>query len=143
MFIGEYHYSIDDKNRLGIPVNFRVKLLKGAVVTRGIDTCLFLYPKKEWEKLAQRLAEMPISKAKNRAFNRLMLGGAMEVKLDKQGRIILPDYLRRYAQVKRKVVIAGLYNRLEIWDEKNWEEYKKKSETDSSEIAEALGELGI
>lgn len=143
MFIGEYHYLIDDKNRLGIPVKFRSKLLKNAVVTRGIDVCLFLYPKDEWQKLAVKLSNMSVSKAKNRAFNRLMLAGAMDVKLDKQGRIILPDYLRRYAQIKKKVVLAGLYNRLEIWDEKRWEEYKKKSETDSSDIAETLGEIGI
>ena len=143
MFIGEYQYLIDDKNRLGIPVKFRTNLLKGAVVTRGIDVCLFLYPKQEWGKLAAKLVEMPISKAKTRAFTRLMLAGAMDVKLDKQGRIVLPDYLRRYAQIKKKVVIAGLYNRLEIWDEKKWEEEKKKSETDSSEIAETLGELGV
>lgn len=142
MFIGEYHYLIDNKNRLGVPVKFRAKLIKGAVVTRGIDICLFLYPKNEWQKLAVKLAKMSISKSKNRAFNRLMLAGAMDVKLDKQGRIILPDYLRHYAQIKKKVVVAGLYNRLEIWDEKKWEEYKRKSETDSSDIAEALDELG-
>lgn len=143
MFIGEYHYSIDDKNRLGIPVKFRTNLLKGAVVTRGIDVCLFLFPKNEWQKLATKLASMPISKSKNRTFTRLMLAGAMDVRLDKQGRINVPDYLRKYAQVRKKVVIAGLYNRLEIWDERKWEEYKKKSEASSSDIAEALNELGV
>ena len=143
MFIGEYHYSIDDKNRLAIPVKFRANLSKGAVVTRGIDTCLFLYPKKEWGKLAIKLAEMPISKSKNRAFTRLMLAGAMDVGLDKQGRIILPDYLRQYGGIGKRVVVAGLYNRLEIWDEKKWEEYKINSEEESSDIADALGELGV
>ncbi|MBL7141696.1 division/cell wall cluster transcriptional repressor MraZ [Patescibacteria group bacterium] len=143
MFIGEYHYSIDDKNRLAIPVKFRAELFKGAVVTKGLDTCLFLYPKKEWQKLASKLAEMPISKSKPRAFARLMLAGAMDVGLDKQGRINLPDYLRKYAEIGKKVVVAGLYNRLEIWDEKKWEEYKEESEQDSSKIAEALGELGV
>ncbi len=143
MFIGEYHYSIDDKNRLGIPVKFRSELLKGAVVTRGIDTCLFLFSQKEWEKLAAKLAEMPISQSKPRAFARLMLAGAMDVAPDKQGRINLPDYLRQYAGVGKKVVVAGLYNRLEIWDENKWEQYKKESEKDSSNIAETLGELGV
>jgi len=143
MFIGEYHYSIDDKNRLGIPVKFRAELLKGAVVTRGLDTCLFLFPKKEWAKLATKLSEMPISKSKSRTIARLMLAGAMDVSVDKQGRINLPDYLRKYADIGKKVVVAGLYNRMEIWDEKKWETFKKEAEKDSSEIAEALGEIGV
>ncbi len=143
MFIGEYHYSIDDKNRLGLPVKFRPDLGKGAVVTRGLDSCLFLFSKKEWEKLAEKLAAMPISQSKPRAFARLMLAGAMDVDLDKQGRINLPDYLRQYAEIGKKVVVAGLYNRLEIWDEKKWEQYKKMTEQDSSEIAETLRELGV
>lgn len=143
MFIGEYHYSIDDKHRLGIPVKFRANLRQGAVVTRGIDVCLFLYPKTEWQKLAQKLANLPISQAKTRAFSRLMLAGAMDVKLDKQGRIIIPDYLRTYGKIGKKVVIAGLYNRLEIWNEEKWQEYKSKAEASSSEIAETLGDLGI
>lgn len=143
MFIGEYHYSIDDKNRLGVPVKFRAELLKGAVVTRGLDTCLFLFPKKEWARLATKLSEMPISKSKPRTIARLMLAGAMDVSVDKQGRINLPDYLRKYAGIGKKVVVAGLYNRMEIWDEKKWEAFKKDAEEDSSEIAEALGELGV
>ena len=142
MFIGEYHYTIDEKNRLAVPVKFRASILKGAVVTRGIDACLFLYPKKEWDKLAAKLAAMPINKSKTRAFSRLMLAGAMEVELDKQGRINLPDYLKQYASINKKIVIAGLYDRLEIWDEQAWEEYKKKSEEESTDIAEELGGLG-
>lgn len=143
MFIGEYHYTIDDKARLAIPVKFRPNLGKGAVVTRGIDSCLFLYSKKEWENLAQKLAKLPLSQSKTRAFSRLMLAGAMDVEIDKQGRIILPDYLRKYAEINKRVVIAGLYNRLEIWDETKWEEYKGKSENESSDIAEALSNLGV
>ncbi len=143
MFIGEYHHSIDEKNRLAVPTKFRLDLSKGAVVTRGIDSCLFLYTKKEWEKLAVKLADMPISKSKTRAFARLMLAGAMDANLDKQGRVNLPDYLRRYASIGKKAVIAGLYNRLEIWDEKKWEEYKNKSESNSEDIAESLAELGV
>ena len=143
MFIGEYHHSIDEKNRLAVPTKFRLDLSKGAVVTRGIDSCLFLYTKKEWEKLAVKLADMPISKSKTRAFARLMLAGAMDVNLDKQGRVIIPDYLRRYASIGKKAVVAGLYNRLEIWDEKKWEQYKSKSESNSEDIAESLAELGV
>ncbi|MDD2646918.1 MAG: division/cell wall cluster transcriptional repressor MraZ [Patescibacteria group bacterium] len=143
MFIGEYHYNIDEKARLAVPVKFRDAFSKGAVVTRGIDACLFLYPKKEWDSLAQKIAQLPLAQSNNRTFSRLMLAGAMDADLDKQGRIILPDYLRRYATINKKVVVAGLYNRLEIWDENKWEEYKSKSEGDSAEIAEALADLGV
>lgn len=143
MFIGEYQHNIDQKGRLAIPVKFRQQLSKGAVVTRGLDNCLFLYTKAEWQKLADKLAALPISKANTRAFSRLMLAGAMDVRLDSQGRIILPDYLRKYATVKKKVVIAGLYSRLEIWDELLWQKYKASTEKSSTDIAEALGELEV
>jgi MraZ protein len=142
MFIGEYHYKIDDKARLAIPAKFRSDLRKEIVVTRGIENCLVLYSKSEWEKLAFKLAALPINKEKNRAFSRLMLAGAMDVEVDSQGRIILPDYLRTYAKIKKSVVVAGLYNRLEIWNEEDWEEYKSSSEKESKMIAENLGELG-
>ena len=143
MFIGEYNHSLDEKGRLAVPAKFKTELLKGAVVTRGLDNCLFLYPKKEWQVLAEKLAKLPISQSNTRAFSRLMLAGAMDVSLDKQGRIMLPDYLRKYSSIKKKVVIAGLYNRLEIWDEVLWEKYKSGTEKNSGDIAEALGELGV
>jgi len=143
MFIGEYQHSIDEKGRLAIPAKFRASLGKGAVVTRGLDNCLFLYPKKDWQGLAAKLAKLPISQANTRAFSRLMLAGAMDLSLDKQGRVNLPDYLRQYAGVKKKIVITGLYNRLEIWDEEVWNKYKAGTEKDSGNIAEALGELGV
>lgn len=143
MFIGEYKHSIDSKGRLAIPAKFRTALTKGAVVTRGLDNCLFLYTKNEWQKLAEKLATLPISQSRARAFARLMLAGAMDVKLDKQGRIILPEYLRKFAAMKKDAIVAGLYNRLEIWDEKTWNKYKDKTESKSSEIAEQMGELGV
>lgn len=143
MFIGEYNHSIDEKGRLSVPTKFRAKLADGAVVTRGLDNCLFLYPMAEWQVLAEKLAALPMSQANTRAFSRLMLAGAMDVSLDKQGRIILPDYLRKYAKMSKKVVVAGLFNRLEIWDEKSWDDYKTSTEEDSNEIAEQLGDLAV
>ncbi|PIR94389.1 cell division/cell wall cluster transcriptional repressor MraZ [Candidatus Falkowbacteria bacterium CG10_big_fil_rev_8_21_14_0_10_39_11] len=143
MFIGEYKHSIDEKGRLAIPVKFRAKLVKGAVVTRGLDNCLFLYSKDEWNKLAEKLVQLPISQANTRAFSRLMLAGAMDVVLDKQGRVTLPDYLRKFGSLKKKVVVAGLYNRLELWDEKAWEHYNETTQKDANNIAEKLGELGV
>lgn len=143
MFIGEYQHNIDEKGRLAVPAKFRSKLAKGAVVTKGLDDCLFLYTREEWEKLAEKLAALPISKANTRAFSRLMLAGAMDVDIDKQGRMLIPDYLRHYAAMRKKVVITGLYSRLEIWDEEKWNKYKKGTEKKSGDIAEALGEIGV
>lgn len=140
MFLGEYSHSIDDKGRLAIPVKFRNELFGGAVVTRGLDECLFLYTKQEWEKIAQKIAKLPVSQKNTRAYSRLMLAGAMEVELDKQGRIVLPEYLRKYSGLNKKTVIAGLYNRVEIWDDDKWSDYKKATEKNSDEIAERLGE---
>lgn len=143
MFIGEYKHTLDDKGRVAIPTKFRKQLAKGAVVTRGLDTSLFLFPKEEWDKLAQRLASLPLGQSNSRAFARLMLAGAMDVVLDKQGRAVLPEYLREYAGMKKNVILAGLYNRLELWDEGKWETYKKKVEGDADSVAEKLGELGF
>ncbi len=143
MFLGEFIHSIDSKGRLAIPAKFRKTLALGAVVTRGLDNCLFLYPKDEWDKLAERLSKLPISQANTRAFVRLMLAGAWEVEFDKQGRIFLPGYLRTFANIKKKAVVAGLFNRLEIWDDESWKTYKERTEKSSKDIAEALKELGV
>ncbi len=143
MFIGEYTLSIDDKGRLSVPVKFRNDLKGKAVVTRGLDNSLFLYTLAEWQKLAEKLAALPFSKANTRAFSRLMLAGAMDCEIDKAGRIILPDYLRSFAKINKRVVVAGLYNRLEIWSEEQWLKYKKATEKDSTKIAEQLGEIGV
>lgn len=143
MFIGEYSHKVDEKGRIALPKKFRDDLKAGLVVTRGLDSCLFIYTLEEWEKLAEKLVQMPLSQSNTRAFARLMLAGAMDLEMDKQGRIILPEYLRKYANLTKEVVVTGLYNRLEIWDSKNWEEYAAKTESESVEIAEQLGELGV
>lgn len=143
MFIGEYAHNLDEKGRIAIPKKFRRALEDGAVVTRGLDDCLFLYTKEEWEVIAQKLASLPFSQANARAFARLMLAGAMEVNLDKQGRVILPDYLRNYASLEKNIVVAGLYSRLELWSEDKWKTYTETTQAARNEIAEELGELGI
>ncbi len=141
MFIGEFHHTLDDKGRLAIPVKFRVDLAAGAVITRGLDRSLFLYPKTDWEKLATKLANLPLGQADTRAFARLMLAGAMEVEIDKSGRVTIPEYLRIYAGVTKNVVVTGLFERLEIWDEQAWSQYAANTERDSNAIAERLGSL--
>jgi MraZ protein len=143
MFIGEYNHNLDEKGRMAVPSKFRKILKDGAVVTRGLDDCLFLYPKKEWSSIAKKLSALPISQAKARAFARLMLAGAMDVDFDNQGRINLPEYLRKFAGLKKKAIVAGLYDRLEIWDEESWNKFKSGAEKESASIAEGLGELGV
>jgi MraZ protein len=143
MFIGEYSHNLDEKGRLAIPKKFRADLSQGAVVTRGLDNCLFLYTKAEWEKLAEKLAALPFSQANTRAFARLMLAGAMDVEIDGQGRIMLPEYLRSFALLKKSVIVAGLYNRLELWDETAWKTYTTATESESATIAEQMGALGV
>jgi MraZ protein len=143
MFLGEFEHTIDQKGRLAIPVKFRTALTEGAVVTRGLDNCLTLYPKKEWEVLAERIAALPMTEPNARSFTRLMLAGAMAVDADKQGRIILPGYLRQYASLGATVVVAGLYNRIEIWDKAKWKSYSEESQVNSSDIASRLSDLGI
>ncbi len=143
MFVGEYRHLIDQKGRLAIPVKFRAKLAEGCVITRGLDSSLFIYTQKEWQKLADKLSQLPIGQAKARSFVRLMFSGAVDLELDKQGRIIIPAYLRDYAGVKTDVVICGLYSRIEIWDRKKWDEYKQESEKEATDIAEHLGDLGV
>jgi MraZ protein len=143
MFIGEYNHSLDNKGRVAIPAKFRAALKKGAVVTKGLDNCLFLYSKEQFKEIAKKFAALPLSQAKARAFSRHMLAGAMDVEFDNQGRVTLPEYLRSFSKLKKKVVVAGLYSHLEIWDQTAWEKYKADSEKNSNDIAEALGDLGI
>jgi MraZ protein len=143
MFIGEYQHALDSKKRIALPAKFRAKFKKGAVITRGLDNCLFVYPKSEWDQIAEKLGNMPVGERGTRSFVRLMLAGAFEAQLDSQGRVLVPDYLKGYAKLNKKAVIAGLFNRLEIWDENEWERYKQQAEKNQDEIAEQLGKLGM
>lgn len=141
MFIGEYNHTIDDKGRLAIPAKFRALLRSGAVMTKGLDNCLVVYPKKEWNELAGKIAALPFNKTNDRNIARFILAGAADADFDNQGRVSLPEYLRDFAGLTKKAVIAGLYNRLEIWNEAAWNKYKAANEKQSNQIAEALGEI--
>ena len=143
MFIGEYSHTIDQKKRLAIPSKFRKELGKKAIITRGIDNCLVVYSVEEWKRIAEKLGSLPASQSEARSFARIMLAGAMDVRLDNLGRILVPDYLKKYASLKRNVIVTGLFNRIEIWDEKRWRDYKRKTETAVGDIAEKLKELGV
>lgn len=143
MFIGEYEHAMDEKGRMAVPVKFRKLLKGGVVVTRGLDHALYLYPAAEWRKVAEKLSKLPINQANSRAFSRHMLGGAADIEIDSQGRILVPDYLRRHAGIESRAVVVGLYNRIEIWSEARWSEYRARIEKNTEEIAEQLGELGV
>lgn len=143
MFIGEFEHNLDAKGRMAIPAKFRVNIGNGAIITRGLDRCLFVFTSSDWEKLAEKIMSLPLAQANSRAFARLMLSGASNVELDSQGRILIPDYLRKYAGLSKEAKVTGVYNRIEIWDSKAWNDYKSKAEEESDEIAEQLGELGI
>ncbi len=143
MLIGEFKHNLDQKGRVSIPAKFRQKFAEGLILTRGIDQCVFGFPKPEWEKVVNKITNLPLSQANARAFARLMLSGAFEAEIDNQGRVLIPEVLRKYAHLEKRVVIVGMHNRIEIWDEKKWEEYKKQSEENSQEIAERLSDLGI
>ena len=143
MFIGEYTHSIDDKGRVAIPAKFRQRLGDVAIVTRGLDRCLFVFTKADWTSVAEKIKALPFPQANARAFQRLMLAAAAEVEPDGQGRVVIPETLRAYAGLGKAAVIAGLYNRIEIWDEAAWRTYQTKTEAASDDIAEKLGEMGI
>ena len=143
MFIGEYSHSIDTKKRLALPAKFRGEMGEKVVVTRGLDRCLFVYPMKVWETLAEKLGNLPVGEAATRSFTRLMLAGAVDVEVDSQGRVLLPEYLKTYAGLDREVTVAGVFNRLELWDVNEWQRYKVQAEAQSGDIAEQLGKLGV
>lgn len=143
MLIGEFTHNLDDKKRVSIPAKFRKEIGKSAVITRGLDRCLFVYPVKEWQDVADKLSVLPTGKPENRNFVRSLFAGASDATLDSLGRILIPDYLKDYAGLKEKVVIAGVYKRLEIWDAQAWEMYKEKIEKQTDVLAEKLGELGV
>jgi MraZ protein len=144
MLIGEYTHTIDDKNRVSLPAKFRTLMGKKLVVTPGLDSCLFLFTGKEWEKVAGRLSEnASMLSADMRSFTRYMFAGAFEAEVDSIGRILIPDFLRDRAGLKNKVVLIGVQNRVEIWGEKNWSEYRRVVQNQADGLAEKLSGLGI
>ena len=143
MLIGEYTHSLDPKKRLSLPAKFRSELGKKVVITRGLDNCLFVYPLKEWQVITRKISELPLGQADTRGFNRFFLSGAVEVDIDSVGRILVPEFLKDFAGLNVKVVLAGVHSRVEIWDEQVWTEYKKRIEKQADALAEKLGEIGI
>jgi len=145
MFTGEYHHSLDEKNRLIIPSKLRQQIgdENQLVLTRGLDKTVFLYSLSEWENLGKRLRNLSTTHADTRAFLRLLFSGAHPVQLDNQGRITLPQDLKSLAEIKEKVIIIGAFNKIEIWSEENWNKYYQEKKTAFEEIAERIMDVEI
>ena len=143
MFMGEYQHSVDAKGRLIIPAKFRELLGDNFVITRGLDQCLFGYTMDEWQKIEEKLKELPVTKKDARAFTRFFFSGATEVELDKQGRVNLPANLLSYAGLEKDCVVLGVSSRIEIWAKEAWEGYFEESEDSFNEIAENLIDFDI
>jgi len=138
MFIGEYRHTFDAKNRISVPAKFRKELGKTVIVTRGLDRCLFMYPMSSWKKEAEKLAQHSTGSAAGRGLSRLMLSGASEADVDSAGRILVPDYLKSFASLSAKAVVAGVNERVELWDEDAWNAYTATIERDADALAESL-----
>jgi MraZ protein len=143
MLIGEYRHSLDSKKRLSLPVRFRKELGRNVVITRGLDHCLFVHSLAEWKNISHKLGELSLGAADTRGFNRFLLSGAVEAAVDGAGRVLIPDYLKEFAELEEDVVIAGMQTRVEIWNSKLWEHYKRRIEKQADQMAEKLGEIGV
>jgi MraZ protein len=142
MFIGEYEHTLDEKKRVSLPKAFRVALGKRMVVTRGLDNCLFVYPRGSWEKVAAKLQELSFAQADTRGFNRFILSGAVEVEPDSAGRILIPEHQKEFAGLGKDVVFTGVSDRVEIWNATAWKRYKERIVGQADQLAEKLGEIG-
>jgi MraZ protein len=131
MLIGEYSHTLDPKKRVSLPAKFRKELGKNIILTRGLDNCIFIYPTREWKAISEKLSDLSLGQASSRSFNRFLLSGATEVEI------------KEFAKLDTAVVIAGVHNRLEIWDEKRWRDYTRVIERDADKLAEGLGEIGM
>ncbi|MDD6771924.1 MAG: division/cell wall cluster transcriptional repressor MraZ [Inconstantimicrobium porci] len=142
MFIGQYNHSVDAKNRISIPSKFREELDGKFIMTKGLDGCLYVYTMNEWKKLEQKLSSLPLTNKDARAFVRFFFSGASEIEIDKQGRALIPQNLKEYADVKKEIVSIGVSSRIEIWSKEKWNEYNE-SNIDYDSIAEEMSNLGI
>ncbi len=140
-FRGEYSHSIDAKGRLIIPAKFRELLGDSFVVTRGFDGCLFVFAQEGWDRFEEKLNSLPMDKPETRQIVRFFMAGANDVEVDKQGRILLPATLIRYAEIDKEAVIAGVGNRIEIWNKQKWEDASTFDNID--DIAAKMSEWGL
>ena len=143
MLIGEYIHTIDEKNRISLPVKFRKEMGKKIIITPGLDQCLFIFTTKEWTKVSKRLSDtdsdLSFLKRDKRSFNRFMFGRAAEIEVDTIGRILIPDFLKERIKLAGKAAIIGVEDRVEIWNDVTWSQYKEVAEREADQLAEKLG----
>ncbi len=143
MFIGTYYHSLDEKNRVSVPVSFRTQLTSGSVVTKGLDGCLFIFTSESWNKLVAKLETLPLTSKPARDFLRLLTYNASPLDTDKLGRTLLPENLISLAGIRKDVVFAGALTRVEIWDKSTYHTYVESLTEKESELESSLSELGI
>lgn len=138
MFLGEYIHIFDSKNRISLPSKFRKDLGRVVVVTRGLDHCLYVYSRKAWEKEARTYASEVNGSAARRGLARLFLAGSSEAEVDRSGRVLIPEHLKSFASIREKAVIAGVADRVEIWEEHAWKKYTAEIERNANAFAEKV-----
>jgi MraZ protein len=143
MFLGEFVHTVDEKGRLTIPAKYRGHLAAGVVITRGIERCLWLYPDGAFKELADQISEPSVTNIEAREFRREVFGGASDVVPDKQGRVILPSYLLKYAHIDNQAVIVGLFDHCEIWNPEDWRQRQERSHNDLTRRAAQFAGLDI
>lgn len=143
MFLGEYSHALDPKGRLTIPARFRAELEEGVVIIRGYEPCLILYPLAAWRRLAERAAQLPATSAAARSYNRLTFGGAHETTLDRMGRVLLPAFLRDYAEIQEEAIVVGVNTVLELWSPPRWREVWQRDREHLAEIQADVTKMGL
>jgi MraZ protein len=143
MLLGQYHHSVDSKGRIIIPNEFRKDVSPNLYLTKGIESCIFVFSETSWQVLAEKIASLPLAKRVGREFARIFLANATEETVDGQGRIMIPRHLREYAAISKKVVTVGVGSRMEIWSESVWDQYTQEVEGKYSEITESIMDMGI
>lgn len=141
--IGEYEHSLDDKGRVIMPVKLRADIGERFIITKGLDGCLFVFSQLEWSNFERKLKELPLTNKNARDFVRFFLSGAIECELDKQGRFLIANNLREYANITKEIVIIGVGTRLEIWNKEKWKKYNSDENISPDDIAENMTMLGI
>lgn len=143
MFIGEYNHTLDPKNRVIMPSKFREQLGDSFVMTKGLDNCLFIYSSQDWSIVEDKLKSLPMTNKDARAFVRFFFAGASECDLDKQGRMVIPNYLKDHANIDKELVIIGVSTRIEIWSKEEWNKFNSDANISYEDVAEKMSQLGI
>ena len=143
MFLGEFSHTIDDKGRLTLPAKFRPVLGQDVVITRGIDKCLFIFTLEEFQRIADKVSQLPMTQTEGREFSRHFFSGALNVEVDKQGRILIPQNLREYAGLNADVIVTGVNKRIEVWDGNAWRQVRESFENNATADAEHWTKLGV